>query len=387
MTELLCRLFIRDRDNVNSPKTRRAYGTMASLVGIVLNILLFAAKFTAGLIFGSLAISADAFNNLSDAGSSIISLISFKISAKPADRDHPFGHARIEYVASMIVSFLILLIGYELASDSISKIVTASSSTEFSIISVVVLSFSILAKLWMCLFNRRIGKKISSQVMMASSADSLSDVIATSAVLLSTVIFGATGFDIDAWAGIAVSLMIAFAGLKILNETKNSILGEAPGDELVEQIKWVVSQYPEALGIHDLMVHNYGPGRTIATLHIEVDGSADMFKSHDIMDNIEKRMSNELGIQCTIHMDPIVTDDERVSELKRTVEIAVKQIDSRLGIHDFRFVSGETHSNLLFDVTVPFEIKQSDADIRRLVSEAVATIDNTYFAVVTIDRQ
>ena len=387
MTELLCRLFIRDRDNVNSPKTRRAYGTMASLVGIVLNILLFAAKFTAGLIFGSLAISADAFNNLSDAGSSIISLISFKISAKPADRDHPFGHARIEYVASMIVSFLILLIGYELASDSISKIVTASSSTEFSIISVVVLSFSILAKLWMCLFNRRIGKKISSQVMMASSADSLSDVIATSAVLLSTVIFGATGFDIDAWAGIAVSLMIAFAGLKILNETKNSILGEAPGDELVEQIKWVVSQYPEALGVHDLMVHNYGPGRTIATLHIEVDGSADMFKSHDIVDNIEKRMSNELGIQCTIHMDPIVTDDERVSELKRTVEIAVKQIDSRLGIHDFRFVSGETHSNLLFDVTVPFEIKQSDADIRRLVSEAVATIDNTYFAVVTIDRQ
>ena len=387
MTELLCRLFIRDRDNVNSPKTRRAYGTMASLVGIVLNILLFAAKFTAGLIFGSLAISADAFNNLSDAGSSIISLISFKISAKPADRDHPFGHARIEYVASMIVSFLILLIGYELASDSISKIVTASSSTEFSIISVVVLSFSILAKLWMCLFNRRIGKKISSQVMMASSADSLSDVIATSAVLLSTVIFGATGFDIDAWAGIAVSLMIAFAGLKILNETKNSILGEAPGDELVEQIKWVVSQYPEALGVHDLMVHNYGPGRTIATLHIEVDGSADMFKSHDIVDNIEKRMSNELGIQCTIHMDPIVTDDERVSELRRTVEIAVKQIDSRLGIHDFRFVSGETHSNLLFDVTVPFEIKQSDADIRRLVSEAVATIDNSYFAVVTIDRQ
>ena len=387
MTELLCRLFIRDRDNVNSPKTRRAYGTMASLVGIVLNILLFAAKFTAGLIFGSLAISADAFNNLSDAGSSIISLISFKISAKPADRDHPFGHARIEYVASMIVSFLILLIGYELASDSISKIVTASSSTEFSIISVVVLSFSILAKLWMCLFNRRIGKKISSQVMMASSADSLSDVIATSAVLLSTVIFGATGFDIDAWAGIAVSLMIAFAGLKILNETKNSILGEAPSDELVEQIKWVVSQYPEALGIHDLMVHNYGPGRTIATLHIEVDGSADMFKSHDIVDNIEKRMSNELGIQCTIHMDPIVTDDERVSYLRRTVEIAVKQIDSRLGIHDFRFVSGETHSNLLFDVTVPFEIKQSDADIRRLVSEAVANIDNTYFAVVTIDRQ
>ena len=387
MTELLCRLFIRDRDNVNSPKTRRAYGTMASLVGIVLNILLFAAKFTAGLIFGSLAISADAFNNLSDAGSSIISLISFKISAKPADRDHPFGHARIEYVASMIVSFLILLIGYELASDSISKIVTASSSTEFSIISVVVLSFSILAKLWMCLFNRRIGKKISSQVMMASSADSLSDVIATSAVLLSTVIFGATGFDIDAWAGIAVSLMIAFAGLKILNETKNSILGEAPGDELVEQIKWVVSQYPEALGVHDLMVHNYGPGRTIATLHIEVDGSADMFKSHDIVDNIEKRMSNELGIQCTIHMDPIVTDDERVSELRRTVEIAVKQIDSLLGIHDFRFVSGETHSNLLFDVTVPFEMKQSDADIRRLVSEAVANIDNTYFAVVTIDRQ
>ncbi len=387
MTELLCRLFVRDRDNINSPRTRRAYGTMASLVGIVLNILLFAAKFTAGLLFGSLAISADAFNNLSDAGSSIISLISFKISAKPADRDHPFGHARIEYVASMIVSFLILLIGYELASDSISKIINATSSTQFSIISVIVLSVSILAKLWMCLFNRRIGKRISSQVMMANSADSLSDVIATSAVLISTVIFGATGFDIDAWAGIAVSLMIAFAGLKILNETKNSILGEAPSDELVEQIRWVVSQYPEALGIHDLMVHNYGPGRIIATLHIEVDGSVDMFKSHDIIDNIEKRMSNELGIQCTIHMDPIVSDDELVSDLRRTVENAVKQIDSRLGIHDFRFVSGETHSNLLFDVTVPFEIKQSDAEIRRLVSEAVAGIDDTYFAVVTIDRQ
>lgn len=359
---------------------------MSSIVGIVVNVLLFAGKFTVGTLFGSVAISADAFNNLSDAGSSIISLISFKISAKPADRAHPFGHARIEYVASMIVSFLILLIGYELASDSLMKIIHRESNTQFSIISVVVLSVSILSKLWLCVFNRRVGKKIDSSVMVATSADSLSDVIATSAVLISTVIFALTGVDIDAWAGILVSVMIMLAGLKILNETKNSILGEAPSEELVQKIKGVISEYPEALGIHDLMVHSYGPGRTIATLHVEVDGSADMFKSHDVIDNIERRMNLELGIQCTIHMDPIVTDDERVTELRNRVRAAVREIDERIEIHDFRFVAGDTHSNLIFDMAVPFEIKLSDPELRQLISEAVSKIDSNYFAVITIDR-
>ncbi len=386
MTSLLIKLFIKDPNNIKNSAVRQTYGTLASVTGIVINLLLSAAKLTVGLVFGSISITADATNNLSDAGAQIISLISFKISAKPADRDHPFGHARIEYVASMIVSFIVLLIGFELFAESVREAINPVP-VEFSWLSVIVLSVSIIAKLWLCLFNRKLGKKISSTVMKATSADSLSDAIATTAVLASMLISKFTSFETDAYMGIIVSVIIMIAGAKILNETKNSILGSAPDPETIDSIKTIVAEYPEILGIHDMVVHNYGPGNTIASLHAEVDGKADVFHTHDVIDNAENALYNRLGVRATIHLDPIVIDDERVSVLREKTVAAVKKIDQRLTIHDFRFVEGTTHTNLIFDVVAPFELKISNDDLKRAVADKVSEIDPNYFVVVTIDRE
>ena len=328
-------MFIKDRDNVKSPAVRRAYGTMVSIVGIITNILLAVFKLVAGMLCGSVSITADAVNNMSDAGSQVISLISFKISAKPADRDHPFGHARIEYVASMIVSFIVLLVGFELLKESVTKIITPMQ-TEFSIAIFIILGASVLAKLWLCLFNRQIAKKINSPVMRATAADSLSDAASTAAVLVSALISFFTGFQTDAYMGILVAGMILFAGIKILNETKNSILGSAPDPEVVESVISITKSYPDVLGIHDMVIHNYGAGNTIASLHAEVDGSQNIFETHDMIDNLEKRLYSELGVRATVHMDPIVTDDEKVSALRASTLEAVKEFDQRLTIHDFR---------------------------------------------------
>lgn len=388
MTELLSRIFVKNHRAVEDPRVRSAYGTMVSITGMILNILLFAAKFTVGSLFGSVSITADAVNNLSDAGSQMISLISFRISAKPADREHPFGHARIEYVASMIVSFLILLIGIELLKESVSKILSPELP-ERSWVAVGVLGGSVLVKLWIGLFNRKIGKRIDSAVMRATAADSLSDAISTTAVLISTLIlllFPSLNVNLDAYMGVLVAVMILAAGVKILNETKNSILGEAPSDEIIKQITDLVESTPGALGIHDLTVHNYGPGHVIAALHVEVDGKVDVFESHDMIDNIEQALRREYNIEATIHMDPIVTDDELINALRRRVEATVKEIDPGLRIHDFRFVAGATHSNLIFDLLVPYEVKLSNDDIRRAVADKISRIDPSYFTVVTVDR-
>ena len=388
MTNLLARLFVRDYRNTASPAVRRAYGTMVSVVGMVLNLLLFGAKFTVGMLTGSVAIRADAINNLSDAGSQIISFISFRISAKPSDREHPFGHARIEYVASMIVSFLILLIGVELLKESVANIITPQPP-ERSWVSVAVLGGSILVKLWMALFNRTVGRRIDSAVMRATAADSLSDVLSTGAVLLSTlvlILFPDLSLNLDAYMGVLVAVLILLAGVKILREALNPILGEAPSEEIVRQINEVVRQYPAALGIHDLEVHNYGPGHIIAALHVEVDGKVDVFASHDMIDTIEQRLRREYGIAATIHMDPIVTDDAVIANLRARVLAAVRQIDPGINLHDFRLVSGTTHSNLIFDVAVPYENKTPDDRLRAAVAEQVRKIDPSYCAVVTIDR-
>lgn len=386
MTDLLIKIFVKDHKNTKNSAIRRAYGTLASIVGIVLNVILSLLKLAVGIASGSVSITADATNNLSDAGAQIVSLVSFKISAKPADRDHPFGHARIEYVASMIVSFLILNIGFELLMESVNKIKNPEP-VEFSAVSLVILSVSILCKLWLCVFNRKIAKKIDSSVMRATSADSLSDAVATAAVLVSMLITRFTGVQTDAYMGVAVSVLILVAGVKILNDTKNSILGSAPDPEVVEGIVSLVKEYPDVLGIHDMIVHSYGSSNTIASLHAEVDGSRDIFYTHDVIDTIEKRIYHELGVQATIHLDPIVTDDERVCALRSEVERAVREIDGRLTIHDFRFVDGVTHSNLIFDVAVPFEMKMSEDEIKREISNKISTINPNYFAVVTIDRQ
>ena len=385
MTALLTRLFIRDRDNVASPAVRSAYGTMVSIVAICLNLLLFAGKYAAGVLTGSIAITADAVNNLSDAGTSLISLVTFRIAGKPADRDHPFGHARIEYVASMIVAFLVLHIGLDLLTESWTRIRTPGETSSFSMVSVIVLSVAILAKLWLALFNRKIGRKIDSAVMQAAMVDSLTDVLSTSAVLLSTLIFRFTGFDPDGYIGLLVAALILWSGIKILNETKNHILGTAPDESIVEAISAEVKSCPAALGMHDLVVHNYGPGRILASLHVEVDGKIDIFETHDHIDNLEKKIQRELGIACTIHMDPIVTDDETADHLRTMTADAVASVDRGLSIHDFRCVVGQTHTNLIFDLVVPFENK-TPAD------QLCAAIENklrecgAYYAVITVDR-
>ncbi len=387
MTELLLRLFVKDRDDIRSPRVRQAYGTLSSIVGIILNLIIAVGKVAVGILFGSIAIQADGINNFSDAGSQIISLISFKMASKPADKEHPFGHARIEYVASMIVSFLILIIGYDLFTESVRGLFSGESDTEFSYISIVVLSVSIVVKLWLCLFNRKLGRKINSEVMMATSADSFSDAIATFAVLISMIVFKITGFGLmDAIMGVIVAVIIFIAGIKILNETKNSILGHAADPQTVADISEIVSRYPDALGIHDMVVHNYGPGIVIASLHIEVDGSKNIFDTHDMIDLIEKQLEEELHIRATIHMDPIVTDDEQVTELKQLVRNVVKEIDERFDIHDLRFVRGNTHSNLIFDVCVPFDVKYTDAQLREMISFKIREKDESLVCVITVDK-
>ena len=385
MTDLLCKLFVKNAQDVKNPVVRSAYGTLSAIVGIVLNLFLFGAKFLIGTISGSISIRADAINNLTDAASQIVSLISFRIAAKPADRDHPYGHARIEYVASMIVSMLILIIGYQLMRDSIDKLLHPEAIV-FRWVTVVVLVISILVKLWLGLFNRRIGKKIDSEVLRATMTDSLSDAGATLAVLISTLIYHFTAFDPDAYMGIVVALLILIAGVRILNETKNSILGGAPEEETVENIARIIESYPEALGIHDMMVHSYGPGTTMASIHVEVDGAADVFAMHDAIDRMEKQLYTDAGIHATIHMDPIETRDPVVNELRERVSTILTSIDERLHMHDFRMVPGQTHSNLIFDVVVPFEVKTDQADLKQQIDARVREIDPAFCTVITFDR-
>ena len=386
MTQLLCKLFIKDSDNVKSPSVRASYGMLASIVGIVLNVLLAAGKYAVGAIFGAISLQADGINNLSDAISQIVSLVSFKMASKPADRDHPFGHARMEYVGSMIVSFFILLIGWELLRGSAQKIFGEAEKTRFSWVMIIVLGISVLTKLWLWYFNTKLSKKIDSTVLRATGTDSLADAVATSAVMVAMLVIKFTGFDIDGYMGVAVAVLIFVAGIRVLNETKNSILGSSPDPEVVESIKKVVSEYPDALGIHDMVVHNYGPGRTIATLHIEVDGSKCVFESHDMIDRIEQQLREQLGIESNIHMDPIVTDDDEVNALRSLALCKVKEIDERMDIHDFRFVRGVTHSNLIFDISAPFELKMTDAEIKAAVSEKIRECDATFLTVTNVDR-
>lgn len=368
---------------------RERLGSFAGLVGILGNLLLALMKLIVGLLAGSVAIVADALNNFSDAGSAIVTLVSFKMAAKPADRDHPFGHARIEYIASMIVSFLILLVGSELFIDSVKKLLSPEllASQEISLFTLIVLGVSIVAKLLLSLFYRSVGSELNSPTLKASAQDSLFDCISTSAVLICSVIVKLTGFaPLDAIVGLGVSTLIFVAGIRILNETKNSLLGEAPVDQTVNAITEIINRYPEALGIHDMMIHNYGPSHFIASLHVEVDGAADMFELHDCIDNIERTIHNELGILCTIHMDPIVTDDETVSALRDFITMAVHHVDERLSIHDFRTVIGQSHTNMIFDLVIPFEIERDTDEICRAIEEEVWLHHPNYYCVITVDR-
>lgn len=390
MTELLSRIFVKNYKDTKNSSVRKAYGTLSSFVGISVNIILSAIKLILGFFTASAAIIADALNNLSDAGSSIITLVSFKMSAKPADRDHPFGHARIEYIASLAVSFIILLVGFETITGALGVLfgITEGESPKFSTISLIILGSSIVLKLWLSLFYRKVGKKIDSSVIRASGVDSLGDCVSTLAVLVSAVIIKVTDIQlIDTIVSMAVSVMIIIAGLRILNETKNSLLGEAPVDEQVAALKKIIGEYPEILDIHDLLIHNYGPNRYIASFHAEVDGTNDIFVLHDMIDNVEKRIQNELDIMCTIHMDPVVTDDQTVAELKDFLTTTIKEdVSADISVHDFRIVVGNTHTNMIFDVVLPFESKLTPNDVTKKINEAVKKKREDCFCVITVDR-
>lgn len=385
MITLLSRWFIRDRDHVTDPAVRRAYGQLCGLTGIGLNVLLFIGKFLAGTISGSIAITADAFNNLSDAGSSVITLLGFRLAGRKPDPEHPFGHGRIEYISGLIVSGLILLMGAELAKTSFDKILHPAA-VDFSVIAMVILAVSILVKLYMSLYNRQIGKKINSAAMAATAADSISDAISTSAVLAAMLVAKFSGLMIDGYVGMIVAVLILISGVKAAKETIAPLLGQAPETEFVQQIERIVMSHPPICGIHDLVVHDYGPGRVMISLHAEVPAGGDMLELHDVIDNAEIALRRELNCEAVIHMDPIVTDDGITSELRAKVSELVKTIDERITIHDFRIVPGNTHINLIFDAVVPFDIGISAQEVSERISRLVSEMDSNYFAVVLVEH-
>lgn len=369
-------------------KARERCGVITSIIGVFVNVLLATIKLIAGLLSGSIAIVADALNNLSDAGASVVTFFSFKISSKPADRDHPFGHARFEYVCSMIVSFLILLVGFELMVESVSGLINKELlHLDMPILTFSILGASVFFKILLGIFDIKVAGRIDSTVIKASGIDSFSDAISTTAVLVSTIIIYFTDlWFIDGIVGIIVSVLIIIAGIRILNETKNSLLGEAPVDDVTYSIKEIVAQCPEILGVHDMLVHNYGPSHYFSSFHAEVDGSQDIYLLHDKIDNVERRINEELGILCTIHMDPIVTNDETVNELRNFTSTTVKSVVPEADIHDFRTVVGVTHTNLIFDLVIPFEIKGNIEDIKRNIEAEIQKQRGDCYCVITVDR-
>ena len=385
MTNFIIKKFIKDYENVNEPKVRESYGTVSSITGIVVNVILSAGKILTGILFNSISVTADGVNNLSDGASSIITLIGFKISGKPADKDHPFGHARMEYLAGLILGIAILLVGVELIKTSFNKIINPVK-TVFSIEMTVVLIISILVKLWLSVFYNKLGSKISSATIKAARTDSRNDVVATTVVLLSVFISKLTGYEVDGYVGILVALFVLYSGYDILRDILNPILGEMPDGEFIGLIENKIISYDGIVNIHDLVVHNYGPNRYFATVHAEVNAKEDILKSHDLIDNIERELARELNINLVIHLDPIITDDEEINELRGMTDKIVKSIDERLTMHDFRVVKGETHTNLIFDVVVPVDYDIKSSKLVSLIEKEVQNKNETYFAVVTVDK-
>lgn len=382
MITCLAKFWIRESDS--EEKKRRVYGTLGAVVGIFLNICLFAGKYLAGFLSGSIAIMADAFNNLSDAGSSFISLIGFVFSGKKPDLDHPFGHGRIEYLAGLGVSFLILLMGVELAKNSVQKILHPVS-VQISTLSIAVLSASILVKLYMAYYNHAIGKKIRSATMAATATDSLSDAAATTVVLLAMLFLAVTGINIDGYCGILVAVFILAAGIGAAKETVSPLLGQAPDPEFVKEIKELVMQHEEVLGIHDMAVHDYGPGRVMVSLHAEVSGDGNIYELHDLIDRIERELKEKLHCETVIHMDPIDVGNVKTVEMKEEMVKLVKAIDERLTIHDFHMVTGTTHHNMIFDVVIPADFKLSQEELKDIIQKKVWEKWPDYYVVIDVD--
>lgn len=386
MTDLILRIFVRDHKNTEDPAVRDKCGRVAGAVGIVTNFLLFLIKIIVGTVFHSVSVTADAVNNLTDSGSSVVTLIGFKMASKPADEKHPFGHARIEYLSGVIVSFIVIFLGLQLGMSSIEKILTPEENA-LTPVALVVLVISILAKLWQCLFYRKVGRMIKSESVEATSKDSRNDVIATSVVLLGAVITMLTGVNLDGYMGAAVALFIVFSGVQLTISTADPLLGQAPEGELVQTITEKMLSYPGIIGMHDLAVHNYGVGRCFASAHCEVDAKNDILVSHDLIDNIERDFSRDLGIHMVIHLDPVIVGDARTDALHCKVQSLVTALYPTVTIHDFRVIWGVTHSNIVFDAAVPFAVKDSDAVITQKLEAEIQKLDPDYRTVVTIDRR
>ena len=385
MTEFLIKHFIKDYKEVEKVSVRTAYGVLASIVGIFCNVFLFAVKFVVGFILNSVSVTADAFNNLSDAGSSIISFVGVKMAEKPADRDHPFGHGRIEYIAALVVSFLVLEVGFTFLKDSIGKIRTPEA-LNFQTVSVAILIVSIAVKLWLGLFNRKLGERINSKVMMAVFTDSMGDVITTGATILSLIFFRLTGINIDGIVGVGVALVVMWAGVGIARDTLEPLIGEAIDPEVYKEIKTFVESYDGIEGTHDLLVHNYGPGRSMASIHAEVPNDVDIEQSHEIIDRIEREAAKKLGIFLVIHMDPVEMKDQRVLQVRdRAVQI-LKELDPACSIHDFRMVHGENQINLIFDMVIPIEYdEEMRKELPQKLADRLKESDPRYECVITVE--
>ncbi|WP_298024194.1 cation diffusion facilitator family transporter [uncultured Dysosmobacter sp.] len=383
MISLLARIFL--KPGRPEAELRKAYGILCGAVGIGFNILLFLGKFFAGTISGSIAITADAFNNLSDAGSSFVTLLGFQLAGQKPDAGHPFGHGRIEYLSGLAVSMLILLMGFELMQSSVDKILHPVPVDSSGLV-LVILCVSILVKLYMAFYNRRLGKQLNSTAMQATAMDSLSDSVATTAVLAATLVSRFTGLMIDGWCGLLVALFILWSGFHAAKDTIDPLLGTPPTHEFVEQIRDLVMAHPAIIGIHDLIVHDYGPGRIMISLHAEVSASENVLALHDEIDNVENELRAKLGCEAVIHMDPIVTDDGITEETRQRVASLVHCIDDTINIHDFRMVAGPTHTNVIFDAVVPFQFRLTDAEVEEKIRTAVRALDGNYFAVVHVER-
>ncbi len=386
MVKLLGKLFIKNYQDYTNPTVRTSYGKLSGIVGIISNLILCTIKIVTGLLIGSFAYIADGINNLSDAGSSIVTLIGFKLASEPADSDHPFGHQRVEYLTGLIVSFIIIAIGVLLMKSSIESILNPGEGAAFSIVSALILGVSIIIKCLQSLFYRRIGKLIDSTAIMATSIDSLNDCISTGVVLIASIVALFTDLQLDGYMGCVVSIFILVSGYKLVKEAMSPLIGEKPSKELVEGIAEKVLSYPVVLGIHDLVIHSYGPGKIFATIHAEVDSEDNILMIHDCIDNIEQDFRDELGINLVIHMDPIDTKDEHTQELREEAFRILQEIDPVLNFHDFRIVRGETHTNVLFDVLVPIRYPMTDKELRAAIDEKFKKYNNKINTVLVIDR-
>lgn len=385
MIKLLAKMFIKNPGDLSSSEVRRKYGIVCGVWGIVLNALLFAVKFFAGTLTGSVAVTADAFNNISDAGSSAVTIIGFRLAGKKPDPEHPFGHGRMEYITGLIVAMLIFFMGFELLNSSF-RAVLDPEPTELSLVSAVILAVSILVKLYMFIYNRRVGKKIASAAMAATAFDSLGDAVATAAVLISLLVSRFTDLMIDGYVGLCVALFILVSGYRAAKETVEPLLGLRPEKELVDELEALVLSKPPITGVHDFILHDYGPGRRFLSLHAEVPMDEDILYIHDVVDNIELEILDRFGIETVIHMDPIDTRDERINEIKARTRQLLSELGEGLNAHDFRLVPGQSHTNIVFDIAIPADSKLDPDTVRIAVSTALTAMDPRYRCVIRIDR-